>query len=163
MWASIWAHTQPQFQPSTQDFETSILWLIKWYISPPLRNKPKNIVPKSSQHHLHTSIMKILMEIFTITHSYYLFPLTCPMELKQNHSLHPRDIQFGWVDLTLSYKSEGTGYAHPPYHQSKMKAIYWARIATQANHSNLFIIITQHTNWESSTYYSTPSRIHIPS
>ena len=82
-------------QPPPQDSATKMLWLTQRYTTI-LPQKPKRHNPHNNHHTLHPTTLKILIEGFQITHSYFSTPLTCPIQLTQmRHNMQitrPRQI-----------------------------------------------------------------------
>ena len=100
-------------------------------------------------HTIHPAIIKILIESFKITYSYYSSPLTCPIQLTQYHSPHNRDKIFGSTGQIQTFKWKGTGLAHSTDHNTTVEAIHWARMAAKEITNTTTILIINHNDWTS--------------
>jgi hypothetical protein len=118
-------NTTHGLEPSTQSFETEIVWLYQRY----KYRIPKNDPFKRAQYTIPTQILDLLITTFNITHSYFSSPITCPTQFTQFYSPFSRDIIFGSLGKMFDYKWQGTGYAHPHTSTDLQQAIHWARMA----------------------------------
>ncbi len=96
-------------EPTTQSFETEIVWLYQRY----KYRIPKNDPLKRAQYTIPTPILDLLITTFNINHSYFSSPVTCPTQFTQFYSPFSRDIIFGSLGKVFAHKWQGVGYAHP--------------------------------------------------
>jgi hypothetical protein len=75
-------NTSHGLEPSTQSFETEIVWLYQRY----KYRIPKNDPLKRAQYTIPTQILDLLITTFNINHSYFSFPVTCPTQFTQFYS-----------------------------------------------------------------------------
>ena len=140
-------HLTNFLQPPPQDFETEILWLIQRYVAILPKKKPKIIHPNNNHNTLHPDIIRLLIDSFQITHSYYSSPLTCPTKLTQYNSPHNCDIIFGSLGHAQSSRWKGIGLAYPTDHKTTLEAIHWARMAAKEDKHTATILIVNHNDW----------------
>ena len=103
--------------------------------------------PNNLHHTLHPDITKLLIDSFKITHSYYSYPLTCPIQLTHYNSPHNRDILFGSMGHVKFSRWKGIGLAFPMDHNTTLEAIHWARMAAKEDVHTITILIVNHKNW----------------
>ena len=140
----------PTLDPPCQDFTTELTWLTQRYIPdlpPRPPNNPTNLKQALTHNTLPPSILAFLIDSFSLTHSYYSSPLTCPLELHNYHSPHPRDAIFGAHGTAYSTQWAGRGLAHPPNSQTAVEALHWARMAAHTDPEALTILILPHEDW----------------
>lgn len=106
------------------------------------QEKPKNIQYNNLHHILHPNIIKVLINSFKITHSYYSFPLTCPIQLTQYNSPHYRDVLFGFMRHVKSSCWTRIGLEFPRDHNTTLEAIHWTRMAAKEDTHTTTILIT---------------------
>ena len=136
-------NTTHGLEPSTQSFETEIVWLYQRY----KYRIPKNDPLKRAQYTIPTQILDLLITTFNITHSYFSSPVTCPTQFIQFYSPFSRDIIFGSLGKVFDYKWQGIGYAHSHTSTDLQQAIHWARMAAQKDPYTITIIISPDTDW----------------
>ena len=115
-------HLTNFLHPSSQGFETEILWFIQEYVIILPKKKPKMIQPNNLHQTLHPKITKVVINSFKITHSYYSSPLTCPTQLTQYNSPHNRDIICGSRGHAKSSRWTGIGLAFPMDHNTALES-----------------------------------------
>src|ERR1700738_2071927 len=136
-------NTTHGLEPSTQSFETELVWLYQRY----KYRIPKNDPLKRAQYTIPTQILDLLITIFNINHSYFSSPVTCPTQFTQFYSPFSRDITFGSLGKVFDYKWQGIGYAYPHNSIDLQQAIHRARMAAQNDPSTITIIISLDTDW----------------
>jgi hypothetical protein len=100
-----------------------------------------------NQYHIDTTILQFLIENFSIKHSYFSSPITCPTSITTYNSNNQRDQIFGSQGQAFQHRWKGIGIAHPPNNNEAQQAIQWARLATQEHEENITIIILSDENW----------------
>ena len=130
-------------EPTTQSFETEIVWLYQRY----KYRIPKNDPLKLAQYTLPTPILNFLTTTFNVRHSYFSSPVTCPIHLNQFYSPFTRDKIFGSLGKAFDHKWKGIGYAHPNNIIDLQQAIHWARLAAKNDANTITILISPDNNW----------------
>ena len=113
-------NTAHGLEPTTQPFETEIVWLYQRY----KYRIPKNDPLKQAQYTIPTPILDLLIATFNINHSYFSSPVTCPTQFSQFYSPFSRDIIFGSLGNAFAHKWQGIGYAHPHNTTNLQQAIH---------------------------------------
>jgi hypothetical protein len=93
-------NTTHGLEPTTQSFETEIVWLYQRY----KYRIPKNDPLKRAQYTIPTPILDLLITTFNINHSYFSSPVTCPTQFTQFYSPFSRDIIFGFLGKAFDHK-----------------------------------------------------------
>ena len=131
-------NTTHGLEPSTQSFETEIVWLYQRY----KYRIPKNDPLKRAQYTIPTQILDLLITTLNINHSYFSSPVTCPTQFTQFYLPFSRDIIFGSLGKAFDHKWQGIGYAHPHNTIELQQAIHWARMAAQNDPHTITILIS---------------------
>jgi ribonuclease HI len=140
------------FDPPTQNFATEVLLLCNRYrVDTPLKEPKKT--PKLTKALAHRTLPQQLLQHLTnsysLTHSYYSNPLTCPYNMHQFYSPHARDRVFGSLGDSTKIQWNGHGFAHPPDQKNALTAIHQARMAARTHPNTLTIVVLPHTTWHS--------------